>query len=216
MNSTSTTNASDWSNLPGLNIKSDRNAQKNEVFCAFAINANSGKLIERVIFTPTPDQTNQYNWPKYFSDHINTHAQFIRAGETEGNGQFNTIHSGYRNLLWHRHNKITTHCFTTAAHLSNWKESLTLNAANDMPPYSRVVVSTILSAHNIAYETLEFIIEPEYTSQYSWSLELCKYLNKNSLFVKAGEKNTLTNVITPLGSSYRNKLWVADGSRMKI
>jgi len=62
------------------------------------------------------------------------------------------------------------------------------------------------------YEELEFVTDNKTSSMHNWPYYLSDYINKNSLFLRAGEKNTETKIITPLYSSYRNKIWVPNGN----
>ncbi|MBC8954983.1 hypothetical protein [Xenorhabdus sp. PB62.4] len=203
-------NYTKWTEIPRMNIQSDRDAKVGEKICAFVINPATDEILENNLFIPDSDEINHYIWPKKFAEKINKTSSYICAGEMNENGNIEPLNSQYRNKLWKSNAKLTV--YPTNCCLNCWKEGGGISSSGAIPPGMRIILSTKSKNYNLLYETLTFSSDSTTSTMYQWPYHLSVYINKNSLFLRSGEKNQETKLITPLKSSYRNKIWLPNGS----
>lgn len=201
----------EWKEISGMNIQSDRDARTGESICAFVIDPKTDEILEENIFIPNNTEAGHYTWPMKFAEEINKNSNYIRSGERDDKGDITPIGSQYRNKLWRKKSSdliaYPTNCF-----LDSWKHDGVISSAGAVIPGIKIKISVNSLNYNLLYEELNFITGNETSSIYSWPYYLSDYINKNSLFLRAGEKNKETKLITPLYSSYRNEVWVPNGS----
>lgn len=201
----------EWKEIPGMNIQSDRDTVTGEKICAFVIDPQTDKILENNIFTPNENEAGQYTWPKKLAEKINANSINIRAGEMDENGNITPIGSQYRNKLWAKESSdlivYPTNCF-----LDSWKSDGAISSEGAVIPGIKIKISVNSLNCNLLYEELTFITDNNTSSRYCWPYYLSDHINKNSLFLRAGEKNIETKKITPLQSSYRNEVWVPNGN----
>lgn len=76
----------EWKEIQGMNIQSDRDAVTGEKICAFVIDPQTDKILGSNIFAPNDNETGQYTWPMELAKKINANSINIRAGEMDENG----------------------------------------------------------------------------------------------------------------------------------
>lgn len=204
-----------WVEVPGMNIKSDRDAQAGESICAFVVDKSTENIKQIISFNPIGDETNHYTWPEIFSDKINQQGVQIRAGEKNSSGGFDTVASQYRNKLWRPEGADLT-VFSTNCSLDSWSDNGEINAISDLPVGLNLVVETKSKRHGVVYERLVFPVTREVSGRYTWPYSLSHYVNTHSLYVRCGEKNNDSKLIVPLVSSYRNHFWSPVGADISV
>ena len=203
-----------WIEMNGASIISDRDTLKGESLYACAINNHNGQVLSLVHYQPSDAQMGHYRWPKFFSDTINQASDSIRAGKKIGE-TFKTHDSGYPNKLWHS-NLCDIRVFTTACHLDNWITAGSIESAANLLPDSSIIIKVKDSSTGHILETLTFNPTKSESTQYNWPFFLSHFINTNSVFLRAGEKNLETRLITPLFSSYENTLWLPAHSALTV
>ena len=195
-----------WIEMNGAQIISDRDALTDESLYACAINNRTGQMIDLVNYKPSGEQKDQYAWPKLFSDAINRTTDSIRAGEKIDH-TFKTRYSGFLNKLWHS-SSDDLRVFTTACHLDNWMPAGSIASAASLLPDASITLTVKDSSTGHLVETLTFHPTKNQAARYDWPFFLSHFINTNSMFLRAGEKNLETRLIAPLLSGYRNTLWL--------
>jgi len=209
-------NKVNWVEVPKSNIKSDRDAKNGENISAFVIDGDSEEVLQEITYNPsTPDQENEYNWPKYFADKINEEGQLVRAGLKDKSGRFYTLSSNNKNKLWKPDGKKIL-IFSTNCHLDSWIDGGELKSFAGLPAGMRVGIEVKSKGKGVIYETMSTLLTPENSDKYRWPNKLSTFINEESLFIRAGEKDTKTKFITPLSSTYRNHFWLPAGSDLTV
>lgn len=201
----------EWQEVSGMNIQSDRDAEKGEGICVFVIDPQTDAILERTVFIPNDTEVGRYIWPMKLAEKINKDSNYIQAGEMNDKGDIVPIDSQSRNKLWKKTNSdlivYPTNCF-----LDGWKVKGEVSSSGGIIPGIKVVISVKSLKHELLYEELNFTTNDKTSSMYEWPYYLSSFINNNSQFIRAGEKNQETKLITPLHSSYRNSIWVPNGS----
>ncbi len=197
-------------------ITSTRDVLPEEKIIAYAFANGTGKELESVRLAVKDQRCGQYTWPYDFSVLINSQAKFMRAGVRGADGIFEGKFSEHLNTLWC--NDKSVRLFTTIGDLDNWAEVATLRSAEGLSfDGTSCVEIRVQSADAIEpCETLIFFPALGRHTQYLWTIDLCRYVNQNSLFIRAGEKASEMQSFDCLGSSYRNKFWVPVGSELSV
>ncbi|KWS71199.1 hypothetical protein [Pseudomonas amygdali] len=197
-------------------ITSSRDISPEEKIIAYAFSKDTGKELERVKLTAKNQRYGQYTWPYDFSVLINSQATFMRAGVRGADGLFEGQLSERLNTLWC--NDKNVRLFTTVGDLDNWAEVATLRSAEGLSSYGTngVEIRVQSAGAKEPCETLMFIPTPGRHTQCLWTIDLCRYVNQSSLFIRVGEKASETQSFDCLGSSYRDKFWVPVGSELSV
>ncbi len=207
-------NISNWVSVG--NIKSDRDALKGEIINGYLIDPNHNeKLIESIHFPPEDNQLGHYNWPKHFSDYINKNGNSLKAGVKPSDGELKTEYSQYLNNLWIPQNSNYI-AFTTCISLDNWAKVGNIESKGDITENTEIKLTVSSPSGSIIYEQLSLIPNKEELRRYTWPYVIATFINKNSKFIKVGEKNNDDHLISPLHSSYRNILWAPKHSNLNI
>jgi chondroitin AC lyase len=197
----------EWVQIPGASILSGRDANPGEKTSAVVYCRSTGLLLEEISYINSSEkEKGPYSWPKYFSDEINKKSQFIRAGEKNNAGGFDTVWSFYRNKLW-KESGADIEAFTTSPHLDNWMDGGAVSAPSALSEGFKIGIKVRHSTQNVVYEELEFPVPPEISAMHAWPYHLCSFINSQSNYLKAGEKDEDSQCITPIYSSCRNHLW---------
>lgn len=188
-----------------------------EKIIAYAFSDETGKELESVELTSRAEESPTYTWPKDFVDLINSKSKYMRAGVKKSDGGFEGKWNWWENKLWRNDKDKNVRLFTTISHLDNWTDPVTLSSSRDLLAggQSSVVVQVQSAGAKDPCETLKFQPAAGREGQYTWVADLCRHINKNSRFMRAGEKNVDTNFFDCLGSSSRNKLWIPVNSGLK-
>jgi hypothetical protein len=197
-------------------LYSGRGALPGETIAAFAFEDDTGVELERVVLTPTGRACNRWGWPFHFSALINSQAAYMRSGVQNADGTFTGQWSQSLNSLWRNDNNVRL--FTTACDLSNWTEVETLRSSRDLRAdrESSVLVTVQSADGKQLYESLTFRPRVDRNTQYLWVADICQFINRNSLFIRAGEKNSETQFFACINSAARNKFWIPAGSKLKV
>lgn len=97
--------------------------------------------------------------------------------------------------------------FTASNDLGNWVDEGVISAASALPAGIKIGIKVTNSIKNAVCEDLEFPVPPEKTGMHAWPYHLCTFINNQSNYLKAGEKDKDSQCITPIFSAYRNHLW---------
>jgi chondroitin AC lyase len=208
------TNISNW--IEKGQIVSQSDAISGERVNVFAINPDED--FEASILCPIPeDRLDMYSWPKYLADFINGRANVhLKAGERSENGELNTLGSSYRNFIWVPAEDSELKVFTTCPYLDNWISNQNISSAGDLPSGTTVKIIIDSASGRKKYEELTLNINSQNNTMYDWPSRIAKKINQESNFLKAGEKNKETSLISPLGSSYRNIIWTPANSDLLV
>lgn len=191
-------------------INSERDLIKGERPNVILLDTVTGEVLERIAFAPPSERLGRYDWPKFFADHINANAVFLRAGIRQTDGTFKTEYSSYLNKLW-----VTSVqgrvVLTTACYFSDWSDLYTINAVGSLPEGSSITCRLASNTPDSVFETVRCEPPKEQTGRYSWPAYVSHAVNGAGGLLRAGEKDEARQVFTPLGSSYRNHLWAPMG-----
>jgi len=209
--------ANDWRYI--CTLDSHRPLLPGENITAYAFKSDTGEELERVRLPVGGDGYDQYRWPHDFAVLINRHAKHMKAGLPDASGAFIPDWASFKNKLWCK--EPNTRVFTTIGILNNWVEveRLNSNGIGDLSSDGTAGVEVRVQCEN-AKQPCEppLIFRPgvDRHQQFRWEMDLARFINKNSLFIRVGEKNILTYVFDCIGSWDRNKFWVPVGSGLKV
>lgn len=201
-----------WVEITGMNIQADRDAHLGEKTGALVINPANDSIIENNIYIPiNSNETGQYSWPPKLAEKINSSSNVIRGGEMDAHGNIVPISSHYRNNLWKQEGADLI-VFPINCCLSCWNDGGEIKSSKNLAADTKITIIVRSRKYGVVYENLVFSLTPETSGMYDWPYHLSTYINRNSLFLRAGEKNNSTHLFTPINSSYRNHIWLPNGS----
>lgn len=116
------------------------------------------------------------------------------------------------NHMWRKDKSVRL--FTTNIDLNNWDDAGQLSSSGDLSGGVEVLVQSADGKRK--YETWIFYPEKGREGRYTWVADLCQYINKSSLFIRAGKKDENKQLFECLGSSWANKFWIPVGSKLKV
>ncbi|WP_439885346.1 polysaccharide lyase family 8 super-sandwich domain-containing protein [Pseudomonas syringae] len=198
----------DW--IAHRQINSERDLIEGEKLLVILVDSVTGSVVESIECAPSSGHSGRYDWPKYFADHINAHALHLRAGVRQADGTFRTEFSSYLNKLW----AISAPgrvLLTTACYFNEWLDLYAINSIGSLPEASSITCRLSEKAHGTLYQAVLSEPPKEQTDRYLWPAYVSYAINGSGGLLRAGEKDEARKVFTPLGSSYRNHLWVPEG-----
>ncbi|MFD2645169.1 RHS repeat-associated core domain-containing protein [Pseudomonas japonica] len=207
-------------------IRSDRGCLAGRQLTAVVIDNSTEEILERTSFTPPAANRGFSSWPKLFADHINKELKLARAGKFDTTDP-GTTWSTYSNRLWTA--LPGTRVFTTGLHADAWESVATINGGA-LTLTSVVTVQACSALTGKVHETLNFTPGSERLDAALWGQDLARYINANSLLLRAGRpwkkgeypSATLeaadndTDICYPTPSRGLNLVWVPKGSGLAV
>lgn len=169
-------------------IKSDRAAYVGQKVMAFAIDSETDEELERITFTATKDRLGFRDWVMDFATHINSTSKYLKAGQTRTTGRVMPLSSTYQNRLCTVRRNVRG--FTTALRQDNWLNAGIINAPKDLAQGDVVIIRVCSEATGKIFETLTFTVGKDQLKASEWRQALAKYINKKSVYMRAGRLYT--------------------------
>lgn len=183
----------------GIPITADRDAEVGERISLLVFDAKSDKLLDRITMIAKDGNRKKDQWPAELARQINASSGHVKVGNL-----------GLANMQ----EELRT--FTTSPNLANWVQADTLLARKDLKAADRVVVTVSTAGKGNFCEVLTFTPSAARLKAAQWAYDLAAHLNKHSLFLKAGIKNTTSKTIVPQESTTTNLIWMPADSGLKV
>lgn len=198
-------------------MRADRDAIEGETFSSFVFDDNTDELLETLKFVPPPQGRKLHTVMNDFSKHVDQRSRFLRVGWWRPDGKFVPEGSSFRNKLWLLGDVVgaraNLRAFTTSPHTDNWEDAGELFAPADLPADATVIVRVRSAASGRIHETISF--SPTSRARSTWTHQLCVHINRTSDYIRAGLKQAEKPFYAEW-SSYQNRFWVPQGSKLRV
>ncbi|SNS47834.1 RHS repeat-associated core domain-containing protein [Pseudomonas japonica] len=182
-------------------ISADRDAQEGERITFFAFDNSANLLLDHIVLTARASANTlaKDRWPDAL-------AKLINASSVHASATATAISEKYANLR----------LFTTALHLDNWVDDNKITATEVLTAADRIVVKVASMTGKNFCEALTFTPDPARLAATQWAKDLATYINENSLYLKAGVKDTTKKTIVPAEHASNNVLWLPKKSFLTV
>ena len=182
-------------------ISADRDAQEGERITFFAFDNSANLLLDHIVLTARASANTlaKDKWPDAL-------ARLINASSVHAWATATAISQKYASLR----------LFTTALHLDNWIEDSKITATQVLTAADRIVVKVATLTGSNFCEALTFTPDPARLAAAQWAKDLATYINDNSLYLKAGVKDTTKKTIVPAEHTSNNVLWLPKSSNLTV
>ncbi|WP_162241240.1 polysaccharide lyase family 8 super-sandwich domain-containing protein [Pseudomonas sp. Leaf127] len=196
-------------------ISSERALSAGEKLHIKVIDSQTEAVIETVEFEPSATDLGLYRWPHALARHINATAAHLRAGTQSADGSFTPQFSTYLNTLWTR-STTSSVVLSTACNLAGWADLGEIRSIGSLPTGTSIACRLSSANSEVTYQELTWSMPDSQGGRYAWPVHLSHFINARAGLLRSGEKNQDTKTITPIGSSYRNRLWAPVGLTLRV
>jgi len=196
-------------------IQADSDARDAQRISLFVFDDKADKLLDRITLTAraASKRLQKEQWPADLARQINASSGHVKAGERSGNS-VTPKDSVNANLICQRHAGLRT--FTTALHLDNWEQATSIAATADLTAAECIVVTVASKGKGHFCEERTFIPASTRLKAAQWAHDLAVHLNKHSLYLKAGVKDSASRSIVPKEDAKANLIWLPAGCGLKV